>query len=169
MATLRAGSARGTSPAQQTTAPSPASARSKGQMTPREALEATQEKDMSKGAPLRAIMRSRVARLVLADPHLLPLKTALCSHRALQSDRERTHHEAELLQDHGEQSVPNRHGVPPQGTRLESERPPREFTSVGGAASSRSRLTAAHANHSSSTSTRRSHQLWTTRSQIYSR
>ncbi|POY73721.1 hypothetical protein BMF94_3259 [Rhodotorula taiwanensis] len=48
MATLRAGSARGTSPAQQTTAPSPASARSKGQMTPREALEATQEKDMSK-------------------------------------------------------------------------------------------------------------------------
>ncbi|BGP54903.1 hypothetical protein JCM8202_003414 [Rhodotorula sphaerocarpa] len=51
MSTLRAGTSRGTSPAAATSsraAPTSASGASQGAMTPREALAATQEKDVSK-------------------------------------------------------------------------------------------------------------------------
>lgn len=58
MATLRPGASRGTSPALSSGkgTPSPQT-RSKGTMTPREALEATQEKDTSKGKHLRGTGR----------------------------------------------------------------------------------------------------------------
>ena len=81
--------------------------------------------------PLYVVPSSSVGHLecgvVIFAP---PLRDSRSSRRTVQGCRERTDHEAELLQDHRIQALPGRHTVSAQGARVENGRSSRASSAL---------------------------------------